>query len=79
MQSQAFVLLGYLLQYLVEGSYSRARAIQKVLECTDDNVLVQGIKEPTGEDDFLDLILTDKEELIWDTSKAAVATVTTSW
>ncbi|PKU48463.1 glycerol kinase [Limosa lapponica baueri] len=67
-QLQALVLVGDFNYPGICWKDYTARNIQseRFLQCTDDNFLTQLVEEPTGREALLDLVLTNKEELVED-------------
>ncbi|GAB0185274.1 F-box only protein 16 [Grus japonensis] len=49
-----------------KGNTAGHKQSRRFLECVDNNFLTQAIEEPAREDALLDLILTNKEELVGD-------------
>lgn len=51
-------------RYLLEGQSSRAPASRRVLECISGNFLTQVVEEPMKGGSVLDLVSTNKKELV---------------
>ncbi|GAB0210046.1 hypothetical protein GRJ2_003470400 [Grus japonensis] len=65
-RSQALVLMGDFNHSDIcwRGNTAGHKESRKILECIDDNFLLQVIEEPTRRGDVLDLVLTNKEGLV---------------